>query len=374
MGASGAIITVAGDGDREALHDAIWDEIQAWVRMYTADAANAAVLAYVHDAVSDGTDAWGVQGDTLAWMFADFAGCCSRSADAWAHWTMLALASEWQRIESLAEEYELRIVSERLTLDALLVDRRGFVPLRKNLWSADRDQLSGDDETLALAELTTDERASYDAACVRCMCGPCTMLRPDENIETAMVRGLADATTAKPASWYVARMQRTSPTTLEALVRAAGDSMLQEAVEQYAAREPRAWDTLVARLPALRGIPRARALYALAATKLDDARRLQLIREIRAALVRPDAAAVAAAEIAGYLGRGVPELDEQLAAILDRDVDEELRHNVVLGLVNLHVPKRAPSATVRARLQREAKRPSEAGRLASWFVDAFCAN
>ena len=197
------------------------------------------------------------------------------------------------------------------------------------------------------------------------------MLRADEVVETGLVRALANAKTAQPAAWYVARMQRTSPATLEALVRAAGDSMLREPVEQYAAREPRAWDTLVATLPALRGVPRGRALYALAAVKLDDAQRLQLIREIRAALTKTDAAAVAAAEIAGVLGRGVPELDEQLAAILDRDVDEELRHNVVLGLVNLHVPKRAPSSTVRARLQREAKRSSEAGRLASWFVEAF---
>ena len=373
MGAVGAIINVAGDGDREALHDAIWQEVQQWVRMYTADSANKAVLAYVYDAVSSGMEEghWGVMGDTLAWMFMDFAGCCSRSANVWAHWTNLALASEWERIVELAEEHDLRVVSERTALDALLVDRRGFVSIRKDLWLADRDALSGDDKTLALAKLSADERAAYDAARVRCMCGPCTMLRPDLDIETAMLRGLANATTAEPCAWYIARMNRTSPHLLTALVRAAGSSMLQEPLERYASREPAAWDTLLAAMPALVGVARGRAFYALAATKLDDARRVRLVREIKAALTKADAGAIAAAEVAGYVGRGVPELDEQLAAILDRDVIEDLRHNVVLGLVNLHVPKRSPSVTVRERLQREAKRSTEAGRLANWFVEAF---
>lgn len=373
MGAVGAIIDVAGDGDREALHDAIWQEIQAWVRMYTADPANKPVLAYVYDAVSCGAEEghWGVMGDTLAWMFKDFAGCCSRSANVWAHWTNLALASEWSRIVELAEEHGLQVVSKPTTLDELLVDRRGFVPIRKDLWVADRDALSGDDQRLAVATLSADERAAYDAARVRCMCGPCTMLRPDANIETAMVRGLGDARTAEPSAWYVARMNRTSPRVLASLVQAAGSSMLQAAVERYASREPAAWDTLLAAMPALRGVARGRALYALAATKLDDARRVLLVREIKAALATQDAGAIAAAEVAGYVGRGVPELDEQLAAILDRDVVEDLRHNVVLGLVNLHVPKRSPSPTVRQKLQREAQRQTEAGRLANWFVEAF---
>ena len=198
MGAVGVSIEVSGDGDRAALHEAIWDEITEWVRMYTADSANEQVLEYVLDADTD-EDSWGAVGDSLLWMFPDCAGCCNRSADAWAHWAQLALASEWDRIVQLADEHELRITSEPRTLDELLVDRPGYVSLRGNLWDARENGLYGDSESLELSELDDNERARYQAARVRCMCGPCTMLRPDADIETAMVRGLAKSDTAGPA-------------------------------------------------------------------------------------------------------------------------------------------------------------------------------
>src|SRR5262249_10167728 len=158
------------------LHDAIWDEIQQWVRMYTADSANQQVLDYVYDAVSEGTEQghWGVDGNTLSWMFKDFAGCCSRSANAWAHWVQLALASEWDSFAELAERHELQITSEPPVIEALLVDEPGFVAVRNNLWSTDEDCIYGDDETLQLSELDDAERARFEAGRARCMCGPCT--------------------------------------------------------------------------------------------------------------------------------------------------------------------------------------------------------
>ncbi len=65
-----------------------------------------------------------------------------------------------------------------------------------------------------------------------------------------------------------------------------------------------------------------------------------------------------------------PELFERVAAILDRQTSEELRHQAVLGLVNAHF-ERAPSPTVRARLEREAALDTKPGKLAAWFLKQF---
>ena len=73
-----------------------------------------------------------------------------------------------------------------------------------------------------------------------------------------------------------------------------------------------------------------------------------------------DAATEAAAEVAGVVGSADPELFERVAAILDRDVSDKLRHQSVLGLSNAHF-ERAPSPKVRACLEREATRETEAG-------------
>jgi hypothetical protein len=129
---------------------------------------------------------------------------------------------------------------------------------------------------------------------------------------------------------------------------------------------------VLAALPDLAGGGRGLALYALAATYRDDADRDLLVREIRAALSGTDEATEAAAEIAGRIGRGVPGLATEVAAVLDRDISSGLRHNAVLGLVNLHLPPAPPpEPAVRARLEREAATDTEAGRLAQWLLTAF---
>ncbi|WP_344971584.1 hypothetical protein [Streptosporangium fragile] len=302
-------------------------------------------------------------------MFGDFAGCCARSAWAWEHWFQLALAADWDRFTWLAKEHGLTLESEPPPLGELLAKDWGYVVLRGDLWSVSEEGLHGDDKYVGLAELTAEERARHAEACERCMCGPCEMLRPEPDFLATMLNALDDSSTAPSAGWYLARMHETSPEVLVALVRAGNGAMrgLAPEVERYALRVPDARSTLMALLPDLRGGALGLALYALAEIG-PAAERPTLVPRLRALLDGSDEAAEAAAELAGRVGHGVPGLAEELAAVLDREVSEELRHSAVLGLANLHLPPRTPSPAVRARLEREAARDTKAGKLAKWVL------
>ncbi len=128
------------------------------------------------------------------------------------------------------------------------------------------------------------------------MCGPCTMLRPEPGFEKAILATLANADAAGSAAWYIQRWYATSANVLVALVEASGSSMLRSAIEQYAPRVPNTGELLVPLLPALAATPRARAFYALASVKLDDAQRAELLRAIEKALDGDDVATEAAAD------------------------------------------------------------------------------
>lgn len=371
MGGVGDSIEVTGDGDRDALHAAIWSRIEAFLEMYASGTDYRQVWSYLGESIAAYDDVWRADGDHLSYMFKDFAGCCSRSANLWAHWTQLALASEWDALGQLAEEHDLAITSPERALATHLVDGPGYVTLRNDVWSADEAGLSGDSQHIPLAELTDEERVAYDVARTRCMCGPCKMLRPEPPFETGILSGLVDADAAPSAAWYVARWSRSSPAILAALLTAASDDALRAAIEAHAPRVPGAWSQTVALLPALRGAQRGRALYALASIPLDDATRAELLRYVRDTLTTDDdLAAEAAVEVAGLIGRNDLAIADQVAAVLDRDVSDELRHQAVLGLVNLHL-ERPASGPVRARLEREATKDTEAGKLAAWFLASF---
>ena len=370
MSAVGVSIEVTGVGDASALYDAIWVIVDAWVDMYTAGDPYRIATGYLREAAIPTAlenNTWGVTGNTLAWMFDDIGGRRSHSAAAWRHWVTLALASEWDRVLETAEHYELAIATER---PPFLVDGPGLVTMRNELWSADEAGLSSDTKQLALADLDADERARYEAARIRCMCGPCAMLRPDASFEQGILGTLADPEAASSAAWYIARWQRTSPEVLVALVTAAGTETSRTAIERYISNLPNAAAILAPLLPTLAGVPRARAFYALASVMLDDDQHAQLVHELRSSLEGDDRAAAAAAEVAGIVRGANLELYELLAAILDREVSEELRHQAVLGLANAHF-ERIPSPTVRMRLEREATRETEAGKLARWFLTSF---
>ncbi len=373
MSAVGASLVVTGGGDCSALHDAIWEVVEAWVEMYTAGDAYRIATSYLREAaIPSGLEhgTWGVAGNTLSWMFDDVEGRRSRTAGAWKHWVQLALASEWERVLEQAEQCELAVATERPSLATLLVDAPGLVTMRDELWTADEQGLSSDTRRLALAALDTEERSRYDQARIRCLCGPCAMLRPDASFEKGMLANLAVPDAASSVAWYIARWQLASPDVLVALVHAAGSETLRSAIERYASKVPNAAEVLLPLLPMLAGAPRGRAMFALASVTLDDAQSARLLDEVRTSLAGSDLATEAAAEIVGLLRGADSELFESAAAILDRDVSEGLRHQVVLGLSNAHV-SRATSPAVRARLEREATRETEAGELASWFLQAF---
>lgn len=377
MGSIGILLQVSGDGDRAALHSAIWDAAQDFIGMYvnTRSPAYGSLSYYLGDAMHEEKRAgtWGPDGDQLQWWFRDFAGCCSRSAGAWLHWLQLAFAADWDRFTQLADEHGLTITSTPPAL-ATLLGAKNYVLLRDELWSAEENGLFGDDEHVPIDDLTDEERALHAQALERCLCWMCTLLRPEPEHLTPLMSGLDNAGTVSSAAWYLSRTHDTSPQVLEALVRAGGSGMraLVPDVERYAPRVPDAWPTLVALLPSLRSGARGLALYALAAADHDSSDRVVLIRELRAALTGSGEDAEAAAELIGRVGRGVPELPEELAAVLDREVSAELRHQVVLGLVNLHLPPNPPpTPAIRSRLEHEAEQDTEAARLAKWLLTAF---
>ncbi|MFT3696447.1 MAG: hypothetical protein QM831_25120 [Kofleriaceae bacterium] len=360
-------LEVSGEGDTAALHDAIWELVQSWVDMYTAGDANRFASEYLPEAIDSAVEdeRWGVDGSTLRWTFDDFGGRRSHTASVWAHWTTRALASEWDRVAEAADEHEHELVSEPPTrTDPHLISMRG------SLWFVDETGLVTDGKSIPVAELDADERARYDIARDRCMCGPCMMTRPEPAFEQGMIEALTEADSASSAAWYIQRWPQPSQAVLFAMIHAAGSDVLRFAIEHVAALVPDAAATVSSLMATLIGLPRARALYALSSMPLDDDQRALLIREVTASLDGDDATTEAAAEVAGLQRGADPELYERVAAILDRDVSEELRHQAVLGLSNAHFD-RPPSAKVRAVLEREAKRDTEAGQLAKWFLSSF---
>ncbi|WP_283138248.1 hypothetical protein [Rhizohabitans arisaemae] len=374
MGAALISLKVSGDGDRAALHEAIWEDVQEFIRMYTASSANNGVYEYLSEAVEDARDRdlWGADGERLEWTFRDYAGCAARSAWVWEHWFRLALAADRDRFTRLADKHGLSLGDEPSPLADLLAGDERYVELRGDLWSVSEDGLHGDDRFVDVTELTDRERKQYATARERCLCGPCTKLRPEPRFRAAMLNMLSGEN-APSAAWYLARTAEPSPELLVALVRAGGEMHdLVPEVERCARRVPGAWQTLVSLLPDLRGGALGLALYALAEVARGDDDRRTLLRELDASLGGSDEAAVAAAELAGRIGGGVPGLPGRLAAVLDRDVSDRLRHSAVLGLVNLHLPPRpAPDPEIRVRLEREAERDTEAGKLATWALTMY---
>jgi hypothetical protein len=374
MGANLVTLTVSGPGDRAGLHAAIWEAGRDLVERYTASASNRPARDYLVDAVpaAQARGEWGVDGDRLVWSFDDVAGARSRSAGVWAHWLWLALAADWGRVAQLAGEHDLGITSPMPVLADLLAGDEHFLTLRDDLWSAGLDGLHGDDRFVALDDLGPDEKTQHEQARLRCRCGPCVMLRPEADVLRALLSGLVRPEAAASAAWYLARISQAAPEVLTALVRAGDVDVdgLVPSVERYAGRVPDAEAVLVDLLPRLSGGALGLALYGLAGIRTSPATQAVLLDRARAALVGSDAAAEAAAEIVGRIGREDPRIREQLGAVLARDgLSDRLRHNTVLGLVNLHLPPSPPPGPgVLALLERESTEDSDAGRLARWLL------
>jgi Fe-S cluster assembly iron-binding protein IscA len=369
MGVTEVSVRVVGDGDRAALHADLWRAARELIGAYTLASCYDEARAYLaaHVLPHAGGAGWGVEGDRLRWSFPDPGNRYRRSASAWAHWLRLALAADRDRFAELAREHGLELAGGLPELAELLAEDGRFVYLRDTFWIATPDALHGDDEWFPATALHAGERDRLDEACHRCACGMCRLLRPEPQLLAQVRDGRGDV----EAAWYLARAATVSADALVDIVLAGqGDmSPLVPAVERYAPRVPDAWPTLTALLPRLRGGALGLALYALASIATDGARRAALVEALRPVLAGRDAAAQAAAEVAGRVGHGVPGLPEQLARLLDEELPDELRHHAVLGLVNLCVPyEQEVSEYVRERLAREAAGDGEASGLASWLL------
>src|SRR4051812_13123648 len=108
MGASGISLRVSGDGDREALHSAIWEATQRFIANYVGSEwpEYGRAWDYLSEEAWDG---WGVDGDGLHWWFSSWGGCASVMMGAWLHWLELAFAANHNRLTGLAEDHGLTI-------------------------------------------------------------------------------------------------------------------------------------------------------------------------------------------------------------------------------------------------------------------------
>jgi len=253
------------------------------------------------------------------------------------------------------------------------------VVARGELWAARPSGLVADgDKAIAVGDLDESEREQHRVALERCMCGMCNLIRPNDAPLKSILAWLDDADTAGSAAWYLSRVDAKRPDLLLAMIRAGARDAegLATPVERYARHlgADVVWELVPPLVAKLDRGGKALALRALDVTMPPAANRDLLVREVLAGLAGNDELAVVAAEIAGHVGRAGDavdaELAEAVAKILDRKAaSKRLRHSAVLGLVNLHLPRRAPSPEIKARLQREAKLKTEAGELATWMLN-----
>lgn len=203
MGSIGVTLTVSGDGDRAALHSAVWKAAYNLIDTYTASPEYEPNRRLLADSIKNapvGKYPWGVDGDRLSWYFYDFGACRLNFSQAWVHWLHLAFAADWDGFVRLAKDNGLEITSiQGRSEPPVLAEEvaiHSFVTLHGKLWLAwetpwekglvwDDGDDDDDYECIPIAELTSEERALYDKALKRCLCGPCTMLYPPAQASAA---------------------------------------------------------------------------------------------------------------------------------------------------------------------------------------------
>lgn len=237
MGSIGTSVATTGDGDLAAARRAVWQLAYDFAASY-AYRLPAAQETFEY---LDNNDPCAGPDTALDWWFKDLAGCCGRSAGLWLHWVRLAIAVEWNRVVAVAARHGVTVTADRPPRPAA---DPPFVLLRGYVWSAWDTGLWGDERHLPLADLDAPELAAYEAARTLCACPLCPRLRPDPDVEAAMVTRMS-----ADDAWYLSRTERKSPQVLAAIVRAApridpyGDAVA--AVRRYARELPGAWETLM---------------------------------------------------------------------------------------------------------------------------------
>ena len=352
MGAQGTSIEVRGDGDREALHEAIWAHVRGYLKQFHVTGPYWDLTWYLPEA--ERYDSWGVQGDELTWMFPDCAGGCTRSKYMWSHWMAIALAAQWDEIAALAAEHDLEITDERRTLH--VGGDGGLVEIRGNVWKIMDEALMGDSKHIAIEDLDADELARVEAARLSCACAPCRMLQPPPP---------EPPRAPEPEREPVMEPEPANVDELLALIARTDASRAR--IESSASALDGAWDGVMAALPTFEGRARANAMFALVAAKRTPEHTAWLLDRIRTALANErDEAACALAVLAGRF-RGRPEVPMMIARVLERtSIPEALRAAAVEGLDQIRGSSPMPPE-IRELLEREYA----LGGRASYLADAL---
>lgn len=163
---------MSGDGDRDGWAAAVWDWALDVIYVEAGIRADSGLAHYLEDEPSRSA-----AGDGVTWWFGDPAGCCSRSAGAWAHWFEHALYKGWAVFAMMAEKRGLVLEAGRPVRDEL-VSGASFVTVRGDLWMAGESGIFGDDAHVPVDELTPEEQEEVRLALRGCRCPLCSALPP----------------------------------------------------------------------------------------------------------------------------------------------------------------------------------------------------
>lgn len=373
MSASGVTLLVSGDGSSAAcaaLHREIWELALAYIRKLAVSDANAAVLAFGASVPQTGTREWGATGNALHfWFNDDFHG------QVWTHWLELALAANWQELQTLAQELELELTANH-TISSLASDahwqRWHLVEYAEALWIAEHDQLRNQQHVLGLT--SPESRHVYAKAMRTCQCSVCRFLRPDPAIEAALRAQLQDVELAPSVIWYLKQATHPAVETLDAAIAAGAEvqpRMLLELIEHIAAHHD-TWLRYADRIEGFAAGERSLALAALAPC-VTAARRTQYVAMLRDALVPYSTCSDVVIELLTKFRDDAHWFEEQLVHLLNgtqRNSDDtaEMQHSAVLALANLHLPHVRLAPPTHAALATVADQPTQAGKLATWLI------
>jgi hypothetical protein len=370
MSGIGRSIRISGEGDLQALQQAVWEHVQSAWRMWSVPGELGSEVSGYLSSIRDQLE--GGDSSSLSWSFPSQGGACTTSMLAVSHWLDLALASDWRGLCDLADQHGFEVESEPLVIacDA------GLVVLRGHLWRVEAQRLLRDGAVLPLAELGESERTRALQARAGCLCQACTFVRPDPSIAQAFTRELSQGPGPEvldSLAWYIRRMKAPPSELLAAM---------GQAIERQPAHSRPLLDAMEALGPRVaapdRGWPAGLALTLAWREGREAFDRQEALEALRAPA---PASGLAAEVVARHLREERDTLWPSLVQVLTRpdpaeDIDEETRHRVVLALVNLYLPRGPVPPEVLALFQREAARDPEAqgpsaASLARWAVGVY---
>lgn len=391
----------ADANDLRPLQEQIWAQIVGFIESYATDSISQhGVLRYIGEMDFFGDRWFAVEGQRMTFRFDNRHGDYPCSAALACYWSRVALAACLEAVEGETMQHGWSIASPRDDVqDVLRLDAgQGlFVALRDDLWlvTGPEDDFFVKSDTSAAAggELDEAERGHVrEVIRLRCSDDPMTsMLAPSAAFEASLreLATSADPEARATAVWYAGNVARPSLALVEAML-AVGATLGIERVRWQGRKLEhmgrRAADAALTPIraalahshPAVRGL----ALAALAGF-CDRRRSVDASPELCDAVLELLDDKAPANEIAtDYLSRfrdppsGAREVTERLLAVLERPhLTDSFRHDLLLGLFNLHQQERPVPAEVIAAFARDAEHPEPmVGDFAAWAHDALRAD